>query len=252
MSYPILEFDGNSPEIFLPKACGTFPKRCVASFFGDIVETYAHHEGTVEIGRVKWESHPVIFYQTIVDSVPVMFFQIPVGAPLAVGLLEDAIASGTRAVIACGGCGVLDRNLSMGDILVPTHALRDEGTSFHYMAPSRFITLQEETVAHVLSSLQEWDVPHQICKTWTTDGVYRETKERMKRRKEEGCLAVEMECAALSACAQFRHVQFAQMLYSGDQLDGSKYDTRSWQRATDVRAALFSYALHCVATLPID
>ena len=77
------------------------------------------------------------------------------------------------------------------------------------------------------------------CKTWTTDGFYRETKGMILYRKEEGCSVVEMECASLTACARFRGVRFGQLLFTADSLANvDLYDEREWGNASLTRALL--------------
>lgn len=74
---------------------------------------------------------------------------------------------------------------------------------------------------------------YQKCKTWTTDGFYRETKEMVEYRKEEGCSVVEMECASLAACAEFRNIVFGQLLFTADSLANiESHDTRNWGNNT--------------------
>lgn len=80
-------------------------------------------------------------------------------------------------------------------------------------------------------------------KTWTTDAPYRETPEKVKLRKAEGCLTVEMETAAFLSIAQFRKVRFGQLLYGGDDVSGSNWDARQWQRKKRVREKLFRLAV---------
>jgi nucleoside phosphorylase len=92
-------------------------------------------------------------------------------------------------------------------------------------------------------------IPHLVGKTWTTDAPYRETRARIKRRRDEGCVAVEMEAAAMMAVAQFRNVPFAQILYAGDDLSGAEWDNRGWQSRSDVRESLFWLAADAVLQL---
>jgi len=87
--------------------------------------------------------------------------------------------------------------------------------------------------------LEARGVPFRVDKTWTTDAPYRETPQKIARRRAEGCLTVEMEAAALMAVAQFRDVPFAQVLYGGDDLSGAEWDMRAWRSLADVRESLF-------------
>jgi uridine phosphorylase len=81
-----------------------------------------------------------------------------------------------------------------------------------------------------MTLLTERSVPFVKGKTWTTDGIYRETRARAARRREEGCLVVEMEAAALFAVARFRKVPLVYLLYAGDSLAGQEWQRRDWQR----------------------
>lgn len=73
------------------------------------------------------------------------------------------------------------------------------------------------------------NLPYTECITWSTYGFYRETKDKVNYRKSEGCSVVEMECAALVACAQFRGIDFGQLLFTADTLSNiDTYDERGW------------------------
>ena len=123
-------------------------------------------------------------------------------------------------------------------MIVPTAAIRDEGTSYHYLAPSREVEPAPSAVDAAATVLGERDVPFVTGKTWSTDGIYRETRARTARRREEGCLVVEMEAAALFAVARFRGVPLVYLLYAGDSLAGEEWDRRDWQHH-DSRESLF-------------
>jgi nucleoside phosphorylase len=97
--------------------------------------------------------------------------------------------------------------------------------------------------------LDDRDLPYRVGKTWTTDAPYRETAGKISRRKEEGCLVVEMESAALIAVAQFRNVIFGQALYGGDDLSGAEWDTRQWTSRRDIRKSLFWLCADACLTL---
>jgi uridine phosphorylase len=81
-----------------------------------------------------------------------------------------------------------------------------------------------------------------LAKTWTTDGVFRETRTKTTLRKAKGCLTVEMEAASMFALAQFRSVPLGQILYGGDNLDAEQWDKRAWQDCWSVRERLVGLA----------
>jgi uridine phosphorylase len=168
---------------------------------------------------------------------------------MSAALLEQMIALGCRKFIGCGGAGVLDKDIAVGHILVPASAVRDEGTSYYYLPPAREVKASPEGIAAIERVLRDQRVDYIVSKTWTTDAPYRETPAKIQRRKAEGCLTVEMEAAAFFAVAQFRRVTFAQMLYGGDDVSGSTWDSRQWQTRKSIRERIFWLAAHACLTL---
>ena len=153
------------------------------------------------------------------------FFKTMVGAPVTVGLIEDARAVlDTDQYIVFGGAGCLDREIAHGKVMVPTAAYRDEGTSYHYAPASDYITIRNAD--KVAAFMEENGLPFVKGKTWTTDAFFRETRGNFEKRKSEGCISVEMECAALQAVCDFRNLQLYMFFTSGDLLDAPKWDER--------------------------
>jgi uridine phosphorylase len=165
------------------------------------------------------------------------------GAALASYSLELAIAVGCRSIVACGGAGALQSSLPMGHhVVTVTSAIRDEGASYHYLPPSREVQADPEVAKLAAAVLARRNLPHLAGRTWTTDGIFRETPARVARRRGQGCLTVEMEASALIAVAAFRCVRFGQLLYAGDDLSGEAWQSRDWKRATEVRELLVDVA----------
>ncbi|EOD00507.1 Uridine phosphorylase [Caldisalinibacter kiritimatiensis] len=127
-------------------------------------------------------------------------------------------------------------------MLLPYAAVRDEGVSYHYVSPSREIELNKQSVDTVAKVLDKHECEYMKVKTWTTDAFYRETVNKVKKRKEEGCLTVEMECASLTAVSKFRDVKFAQILYAGDDVNCEEWDDRHWNSRTKIREKIFFFA----------
>jgi uridine phosphorylase len=235
--YPILEYDSSPEAIIEPgrvlkKKC--LPERCVLCFFQEVVtEVCAGLQAVDDLGKElhlgsEIGKNPI--YRLEVDGQPITVIHPGVGAPLAAGFLEEIIAMGCTKFIACGGAGVLDSEITVGHVVIPTSAVRDEGTSYHYLPPSREVAANPQAVLALQATLEAHHVPYVAGKTWTTDALYRETRAKMQRRKAEGCLTVEMEAAAFFAVAQFRGVTFGQLLYGGDDISGDAWDHRNWQR----------------------
>jgi len=249
--YPILEFDEGREAVIEPRRAIKpidVPEHCVLCFFQDAIAEERDKGNAHLIKELRSElgAHPL--YRMDVDGRPLALFHPGVGAPLAAALFEEVIALGCRKFIACGGAGVLDRSVAVGHIIVPAAAVRDEGTSYHYLPPAREVEASAEAVAAIERVLKEHGCDYIVSKTWTTDAFYRETPARVRRRRSEGCLTVEMEAAALFAVAQFRGVAFGQMLYGGDDVSGAEWDHRGWQDRGSTRARLLRLAARaCLA-----
>ena len=97
----------------------------------------------------------------------------------------------------------------------------------------------EVAVETLVNELEKRNMPYLVGKTWTTDGPYRETPNKIAKRREEGCLTVEMEAAGMMAVAEFRGVILGQVLYGGDDLSGEEWDNRQWQSRSEIREQLF-------------
>ncbi len=239
---PIIEFDPSPTAVLEPSRIISpidIPPHAVLCFFHEVVSKLVSMHRARQIWTLRSEigTHPV--YELIVNEKPVVVFQPGVGAPLSAAFLEEVIALGCRKFIACGGAGVLDPSIAVGHILVPTSAVRDEGTSYHYLPPGREVSADPQAVLAIQSTLDQHHVPYLLIKTWTTDAIYRETQDKVQLRKSEGCLAVEMEASAFFAVSQFRQVQFGQILYGGDDVSAEDWDSRDWDSHTSIREKLF-------------
>lgn len=241
--YPILEYDASSEAIIEPRKVidplENGPDRCVICFFQDVITQLAAagRAWVIDERRSEIGTHPVYAFE--LDGRRLALFHPGVGAPLAGGFLDELIALGFRHFIACGGAGVLSSTMPVGAVVVPDTALRDEGTSYHYLPPAREVRASPAAVATLQQVLDRHGVPYVTGTTWTTDAIYRETAAKVRRRREEGCLTVEMEAAAFFAVAQFRGVTFGQLLYGGDDVGGEVWDDRGWHERTTVREKLF-------------
>jgi len=172
-----------------------------------------------------------------------------VGAPLAAGMLEELIARGCSKFIACGGAGSLVPRTVLGDLVIVSAAVRDEGTSYHYLPPAREIEADPAGMEALRKVLEAAERAHRVGKTWTTDAIYRETPDRIARRRADGCLTVEMEASALAAVARFRHVVLGQLLYCGDDVSGDEWDPRGWNRRSELRRQMLALAMDAVLEL---
>ena len=249
--YPILEYDSTREAFIEP---GKVVRRrevaeaCVLCFFQEVIDKVAAEYQARTVVENCWENGPHPIYEIEYLGQRLAFFHPGIGGPLVAALLEEAIGIGCRKFIVCGGCGALEKGLGVGQLVVVTAALRDEGTSYHYLPAGREVTAHPWGVAALEAALTRRGVPYRVGKTWTTDAPYRETRGKIARRLSEGCLAVEMEAASLMAVAEFRGVVLGQVVYGGDDLSGAEWDQRGWQSRQDVRENLFWLAAEaCLA-----
>lgn len=236
---PILEYDSEQRAVIMPnpKNLYSFPKKAVFPFLLDEIETYAIENNCEKIGEFVSITKLYPIYKTIHNGYEICLCQAPLGSSASVQILDFLIGYGVKEIISVGSCGAL-YDFPENELLIPIKALRDEGTSYHYLPPKRTIDINESAVNAIVSTLKRQSIKFEYCITWTTDGFFRETADMVKYRKEEGCSVVEMECAGLAACAEFRSAVFGQILFTADTLANIEaHDGRDWG------AASFSIAL---------
>lgn len=139
-----------------------------------------------------------------------------IGAPAAVTCLEELIASGTREFVSIGTASTLQTILSIADLVVCERAIRDEGTSHHYLPPERYA--DPGLTARLCERLRAEGVHFAQGASWTTDAPSRETIEENREYQSQGVLCVEMEASALFAVARYRKVALVSMFSISDQL----------------------------------
>jgi uridine phosphorylase len=250
---PLLEFDPERSALIEPRGTITpisIPELAVACFFKDIVDDIVLRDNLVPLTTQRSEmgQHPI--YEITYRKRRIAIFHAGAGAPMAAGLLEGAIAHGARVVIACGGAGALDPAIPLGQIIVPTAAIRDEGTSYHYLPPSREVAANPRGLEILHEVLESQGTPYLRGKTWTTDAVFRETRSKIQARRAEGAIVVEMEAAALFAIGAFRNVLVAELLYAGDNVGGETWDHRDWSTQRSIRKSLFFLACEACCSAP--
>lgn len=244
--FPILEFDADRSAFIRPQNIiqpVDVSERCVLCFFAEATEKILTEHPHRIAAHFKSESIDFPLYELDYRGEKVALMQAGVGAPIAAAQIEELTAFGCRKFIACGGCGVLQKEIAVGHLILPTSAVRDEGTSYHYVKPTREIQADPRAIDVIEKVLLERGVPFIKAKTWTTDAFYRETAAKVRMRKEEGCVTVEMEASAFMAVSQYNNVEFGQILYAGDNLGGEIWDSRSFTSRVEIREFVLGLAL---------
>ena len=235
-AYPVLEYDDEktaklNPTSFVDESFPT--DKLVITFFPEVIQRLLETKQIVSEKTISGEN-PVEIYR-FADDPDVLLTLGQVGCPACAGNLDLFYAMGIRKVMFCGGGGVLDRDIEVGQILVVEGAIRDEGFSYQYLPPSRVVYTDEAITDIVIRHLAAEGVSYLKGLVWTTDAIFRETPERIGLRKKEGAKIVEMEQAGCIAVARFRGFSYGALIYGGDDLSGQEWSERSWRSREGVR-----------------
>jgi uridine phosphorylase len=155
-----------------------------------------------------------------------------IGAPAAVTVLEELIALGVGKFISVGSAGTLQIDIKIGDLIVCDKAIRDEGTSHHYLKPAKYAHASATMTAKITRALDALDHKYRIGTSWTIDAPYRETVAEVRQYQKQGIATVEMEAAALFAVAQYRKVDMGAMFSVSDSLAELEWKPKFHSKST--------------------
>lgn len=194
----------------------------------------------VVFGAFDWNSHLAKMHfvtgarkdlgfcslQTLmVNNKPITLAGPVMTAPVAAMALEVLIAFGTRHIIGVGSCGSLDKKLRIGDILIPQNAVSDEGTSSHYPLPGKKIKASQKIVEMLQALCGAKGLPWTCGTAWTTDAVFRETPQNIKKAQHKNAIAVEMELSAFFKVGAFYGVDVGALLAVSDELFSHEWNS---------------------------
>lgn len=220
----------SEPALFGPsdttQRIENFPEICVSTFSENIIRKFSSLKGAEKIAELYSANGVLPVYKIEYKNREIAFYRSMVGAPACVSCFEEIIAMGAKKFVLFGSCGVLDDNKVQDHIIVPVSAVRDEGTSYHYIAPSPEIEAAPHSVQILEKVLTDCGYSYVKGKTWTSDAIYRETRAAIEERRNEGCIAVEMECASMLAVSKYRQIPFIQFLYGADNLSSDSWEIR--------------------------
>jgi uridine phosphorylase len=156
-------------------------------------------------------------------GVPLALVGPMLGAPQAILVLEKLIALGVMEIIAVGWCGSLQAHVRIGDLILPTGAFSEEGTSLHYPISDPHPGPARELIEALKQPLAEGRVRVHEGMVWSTDAPFRETFKKVIEYQQAGILAVDMETSALFTVASFRNIRMAATLVVSDDLSSLKW-----------------------------
>jgi len=257
---PILEYDDDestlAKEYFFSNGKKTFEDfdkvkalevdKCIIFYsraFSQCKEIYEKCEKIYEFKSASTIS-PVYLYDN-----RILIALGPLGGPASANLMEELMYNGINKFIACGSCGCLSENIKVEkDFFVPTEAIRDEGLSYHYLPASRTVWTDVKVNKQLEASLKRYNQEYVKGITWTIDALYRETPNRTERRKKEGAIAVEMECASLASVAKFNNVKFGALLYFTDRVGKDSWKWRTYDKVS-LRTHLLKICIDAIDNL---
>ena len=247
--FPIMEFDDNkdaklNPTTFAGEKFKT--NKMVITFFPEVMNKLKE-AGDIVLETIISGENPIEIYKFVDADVLITLGQV--GCPSCGGNLDLFNAKGINKVMFCGGGGVLDKNIEVGQLLLVDGAIRDEGFSYHYLEPSRYVYTDKNVTDKIAKHLEEKEVSYLRGIVWTTDAIFRETADRIEQRKKEGAKIVEMEQAGCIAVAQYRGFDYGAIIYGGDDVSQEEWSERGWRSRKGIRYDLVMLCKELVGVL---
>ena len=197
-----------------------FPENVILGFFRDfykIIEDNFHPK----IYDYHGEFKIYIFSYKNKDFA----FLYPTMGSYASSILDEIISLGAKKIIFIGGVGTTSQNITRGDLIIPSKAIRDEGVSFHYEEPSTFSYPSKSLVESIEKTLIDKKYNFHKGACWTISSIYRETEEKLDHFTKLGAICVDMESASFFSVAKHRKVNIAGLFISGDCISRKKWES---------------------------
>lgn len=195
------------------------PDVCILEFDGDLTDWL------VATGRAKrwcsWACFHTSMETVEVDGDCFGLISRTIGGPYAVLVAEQLAASGARVILGLTSAGQVSPGLTIPSLVVSTRAVRDEGTSYHYLPAAESVDGDAGLATALQEELRGLGLPVVTGPVWTTDAPYRETSEQLERHARDGILAVEMQAASLFAFGAARGVRCGVVAHVTNGVDHS-------------------------------
>jgi uridine phosphorylase len=238
-NFPILDHALDQPSAFTAQSLiddvrrsrripiGNVPAVCILEFDGDITD-WLVREGIAKPFE-PWACFHTSMFVMELEGVTCGIVARTIGGPYAVLIAEQLQAAGAKLIVGLTSAGRVSPDLPLPCLVVAASAIRDEGTSYHYLPPSREVACTSPVVPLLERELiaTGWSV--RTGRVWTTDAPYRETEVQIKKWARDGVLAVEMQAASLFAFGIARQASVASVLMVSNAIDhtGEQFDTGS-------------------------
>jgi len=211
---------------------------CLVIFSKEIYDYIFKNYECEVIGVIKACNGEYPIYKFNYKGKELGFYLTMIGSTMASQLvIESSWITGASKFIMFGSSGSLDKEMTTNKYVIPTEAYRDEGMSYHYAPASDYIRIKNHSKVKVI--MDELHLPNVEGKIWTTDAFLRETRGQIAKRKEEGCIAVEMEIAGVQSVCDFHNLDLYSFIVTGDVLSIEKYDVSELYNANHNLDKLF-------------
>jgi len=175
--------------------------------------------------KKRTRPYPARIYRMKRNQVEIDLVGPAMGAPIAGMVLEQLISGGARKIIVLGFAGSIDPSLKIGDLVLVKEAISDEGTTQNYFPDLKTVLASEALLAATASEMGLRGEKIQAGNVVSTDGFFRETREKIERFRRQGAIAIEMELSALYAIARYRGVELLGMAIISDEMFGGKWNS---------------------------
>ncbi len=248
--FPLFRHRLSSPSAFRPEELveavrtergietASVPEICVLDFDGDLTD-WLVKTGIAHL-YPAWACFHTTMYSFEIDGTECGIVARTIGGPYAVLVAEQLHVSGARVLLGLTSAGRVSPSLSVPSLVVATSAIRDEGTSYHYVPAEDIVTAPAKLAANLYEGLQGLGLPVSQGLVWTTDAPYRETAEELREHAANGALAVEMQAASLFAFAQARHANVGVVAHVTNAIDhtGEPFDKGSDEQSWHIVQAM--------------
>ena len=236
---PLFRHRLSSPSAFRPEALVQavraeramesvpVPPICILDFDGDLTDWLV--KTGIAHPYPAWACFHTTMYSFEVDGTVCGIIARTIGGPYAVLVAEQLRASGAHVLLGLTSAGRVSPSLPVPSLVVATSAIRDEGTSYHYLPAADVVTAPVKLASNLYEGLQGLELPVSRGLVWTTDAPYRETAEELMEHAGNGAMAVEMQAASLFAFAEARHAEVGIVAHVTNAIDhtGEPFDKGS-------------------------
>jgi uridine phosphorylase len=221
---------------------GAAPLICILEFDGDLTD-WLVREGLAKRFE-PWACFHTSMFTITLDGVTCGIISRTIGGPYAVLIAEQLHAAGVKLIVGLTSAGRVAPDLPVPCLVIAASAIRDEGTSYHYLPPSGAVECSSEIVPILERELAATGWPVRVGSVWTTDAPYRETERQLKKWAHAGVLAVEMQAASLFAFGMARQASVACVAMVSNAIDhtGEQFDTGSQQDGLRIVRAILRAA----------